>query len=46
MITVRWKRSAALLFILIVASAGFLFAQDTTADDGNSITLTVDQAVE
>lgn len=46
MITVRWKRSAALLFTLVAASAGFLFSQNTTADDGNSITLTVDQAVE
>lgn len=46
MITVRWKRSAALLFVLVAASAGFLFSQDTTSGEGNVITLTVDQAVD
>lgn len=46
MITVRWKRSAALLLILVVASAGFLFSQDTTSSTENSITLTVEQAVD
>lgn len=46
MITVRWKRSAALLLILVAASAGFLFSQDTTSSAGNSITLTVEQAVD
>lgn len=46
MITVRWKRSAALLLILMAASAGFLFSQDTTSSAGNSITLTVEQAVD
>lgn len=46
MITVRWKRSAALLLILMAASAGFLFSQDTTSSAGDSITLTVEQAVD
>lgn len=46
MITVRWKRSAALLLILMAASAGFLFSQDTTSSTGDSITLTVEQAVD
>lgn len=46
MITVRWKRSAALLLVLGAASAGFLFSQDTVSAETNIITLTVDQAVD
>ncbi len=46
MITVRWRRSAALLLVLGAASAGFLFSQDTVSAETNIITLTVDQAVD
>ena len=46
MITVRWRRSVALLLVLGAASAGFLFSQDTVSAETNIITLTVDQAVD